>query len=99
MSDPMTQDPQFPEAELARLADGSLDASRQSELRSQIQASPALAQALAEQERTVALLRSTAEVTAPDSLRARLDTVVAEQAERFGPERRKRQWPRLRLGF
>ena len=42
----MTHDPQFPEAELARLADGSLPSERQDELRTQIQGSPALTRAL-----------------------------------------------------
>ena len=99
MTDPMAKDPQFQEAELTRLADGSLPAPRQDELRSQIQDSPALARTLAEQERAVALLRSTANVTAPDSLRARLDALAAEPPEESKPAKQKRQWPRLRLGF
>ncbi len=96
MTDPMSKDPQFPEAELARLADGSLKPERQDELRAEIQKSPALARALAEQERAVKLLRSTSEITAPDALRARLDALVAEPSQ---PAKSKRRWPRLRLGF
>lgn len=102
MNDPMAKDPQFPEAELARLADGSLESSRQGELRSKIKDSPALAHALAEQERAVSLLRSTGEVTAPDSLRARLDALVADQtgqSEQSQPAKPRREWPRLRIGF
>jgi hypothetical protein len=92
----MTGEPQFPEAELARLADGSLEPARQDELRAQVQSTPALARALAEQERAVGLLRSTADVSAPDALRARLEGMVAEQTE---PAKRKRQRPRFRFGF
>ena len=96
MTDPMAKDPKFPEAELARLADGSLDTARQEELRAQIRNSPALARTLAEQERAVKLLRSTSEVTAPDALRARLDALIAEPSQ---PAKHKRRWPRMRLGF
>jgi anti-sigma factor RsiW len=99
MTDPMTTDPQTPEAELARLADGSLDPKRQDELRAQIQKSPALVRALAEQERAVKLLRSTSEIAAPDALRAQLDALVAEPSQPAKPANRKREWPRLRLGF
>ena len=60
--------------ELAALADGSLDPQRRAELEAQIEASPILADRLAEQERAVALLRGAGdEVEAPAGLRARLD--------------------------
>ena len=60
--------------ELAALADGSLDPERRAELEAQIEASPILADRLAEQERAVALLRGAGdEVEAPAGLRARLE--------------------------
>lgn len=96
MTEDMTGEPQFPEAELASLADGSLEPSRQDELRAQIRSSPALARALAEQERAVGLVRSIGDVSAPEGLRARLESMVAEQTM---PAKRKRQRPRFRIGF
>ena len=42
----MTDDSQIPEAELARLADGSLPETRQAELQAELQRSPALTSAL-----------------------------------------------------
>ena len=60
--------------ELAALADGSLAPERRAELEAQIEASPILADRLAEQERAVALLRGAGdEVEAPAGLRARLE--------------------------
>ena len=60
--------------ELAALADGSLDPERRAELEAQIEASPILADRLAEQKRAVSLLRGAGdEVEAPAGLRARLD--------------------------
>ena len=62
------------EEELAALADGSLAPERRAELEAQIDASPILADRLAEQERAIALLRGAEdEVEAPAGLRARLD--------------------------
>src|SRR3954462_14795308 len=62
------------EEELAALADGSLAPERSAELEARIEASPILADRLADQERAVALLRSAGdEVGAPAGLRARLD--------------------------
>jgi Anti-sigma-K factor rskA len=61
-------------AELAALADGSLDPERGAALREQVAASPELADRLAEQERAVSLARSAAaEVEAPAALRARIE--------------------------
>jgi len=61
-------------AELAALADGSLDPERGAALREQVAASPQLADRLAEQERAVSLARSAAaEVEAPQALRARIE--------------------------
>jgi anti-sigma-K factor RskA len=63
------------EEELAALADGSLDPERRAELEARIEASPNLAERLAEQERAVALLQGAGdEVEAPAGLRARLET-------------------------
>ena len=60
--------------ELAALADGSLDPERRAELEAQIEASPILADRLAEQERAVSLLRGAGdEVEAPAGLSARLE--------------------------
>ena len=62
------------EEELAALADGSLAPERRAELEAQIEASPILADRLAEQERAVALLQGAGdEVEAPAGLRARLE--------------------------
>jgi anti-sigma factor RsiW len=89
--DAMNDESQFPEAELARLADGSLPARRQAKLRAELKRSPELARALSEQERAVALLRSV-DVPASDSLRLR----IQEQAETATTRRRR---PRLRFGW
>jgi anti-sigma-K factor RskA len=62
------------EEELAALADGSLDPERRAELEARIEASPILADRLAEQERAVALLQGAGEdVEAPAGLRARVE--------------------------
>ncbi len=62
------------EEELAALADGSLAPERRAELEAQIDASPTLADRLAEQERAVALVRGAGdEVEAPAGLRTRLE--------------------------
>jgi Anti-sigma-K factor rskA len=61
-------------AELASLADGSLEPERRAALEARVAASPELADRLAEQERAVALSRSVAaEVDAPAALRARIE--------------------------
>lgn len=60
-------------AELAALADGSLDAELRSAAEARVDASPELATLLAEQERSLALTRSAAQtVEAPPALRARV---------------------------
>jgi len=62
------------EEELAALADGSLAPEHRAEVEARIEASPILADRLAEQERAVGLLRSAGdEVEAPAGLRARLE--------------------------
>ena len=59
-------------AELAALADDSLEAERRAALEAQVEASPELADLLAEQQRAVALTRSATEVEAPAALRAHI---------------------------
>jgi hypothetical protein len=70
-------------AELAALADGSIASERRAELETEIAASPALADQLAEQERAVALLRGAGEaVDAPAGLKARLEAQRSPRAVR-----------------
>ncbi len=90
----MTDDTQFPEAELARLADGSLPAARQAELQAELQRSPALTGALAEQQRAISLVRAI-DVPAPDSLRRWLESQIPEEQ----PEKRRRRWAAPRFAF
>jgi hypothetical protein len=90
----MTDDSQFPEAELARLADGSLPEARQAELQAELQRSPALTRALAEQEQAVSMVRAI-DVPAPDSLR----NWLADQSAPEQPEKRRRGWAFPRFAF
>jgi hypothetical protein len=92
MDENMSNEPQSPEAELARLADGSLPEARAAELSEQVGRSPELASALAEQQRALAIV-SNAQEPAPDSLHRWLD-----QQTRPAAQRRRRR-PRLRLAF
>lgn len=74
-------------AELAALADGSLPADRRGELEERVAASQELAERLAEQQRAVALAQSaTAEVKAPEALRARIE---AQRRARSAPRPRR----------
>jgi hypothetical protein len=75
MDEEMTDERNPAEAELARLADGSLPGPRQVELRAQVKGSPELAAALAEQERAVTMLRAL-DQPAPAALRARVDELT-----------------------
>jgi len=62
------------EAELAALADGSLAPERRAALEARVEASPELAERLAEQRRAVALAQAAAaEIEAPAGLRARVE--------------------------
>jgi len=92
MSEPMHDHPEFPEAELARVADGSLAPEREAQLRGAIAADPELSAALAHQEHAVARLRAV-DVPAPAALRG----PVAQQLREAARPRRRR--PRLRLGL
>lgn len=88
----MSEQPHPSEAELARLADGSLPAKRAEELRAQVRRSPELTAALAEQERAVAMVRSVDE-RAPESLHAhvgRLAMQAGATGTRPGRDRLKR---------
>jgi anti-sigma-K factor RskA len=70
-------------SELAALADGSLAPERRAEIEARIDASPILADRLAEQERAVALLRGAeAEIEAPVGLRTRLEAQRSARAVR-----------------
>ena len=80
------QEPKHSEGELTRLADGTLPADRHADLLAQIQQSPELTAALAEQERAVTMLRSLDE-PAPAALRARLDDLTGP-----APTRRRLRW-------
>src|SRR5450755_3148481 len=88
----MTDQSQLPEAELAALADGSLPADRRAQLRARIEASPELAAALGEQERTVTMLRALDE-PAPAGLRDRVREMTDGAAQTRGP-RRAARWRR-----
>jgi hypothetical protein len=81
MDENMKDDPQLPQAELARLADGSVPSSRQTELHDQLAGSPDLARALREQQQAVSLLRSI-DAPAPDSLRRWLENQPRETSSR-----------------
>ncbi|HEX4008515.1 MAG TPA: hypothetical protein VHX62_00820 [Solirubrobacteraceae bacterium] len=99
----MTDQPDINEAELARLADGSLPDSRQAELRSQVQGSTELAAALAEQERAVSMLRAL-DQPAPARLRAQIEAMTgADGADESAPAarraRRRLARPRWRPAF
>lgn len=87
--------PKFPEAELARVADGSLAPEREAELRRQIAADSELAAALAAQERAVTMLRAV-DTAAPAALRG------AVAARLRAAERPRRGWagvPRVRIAL
>lgn len=94
MDEQMNNDPQFDEAQLARLADGSLPPERQAEFRDQSARSPALARALAEQEHAVGVLRAV-DPPAPDSLRQWLD----DQTRQAPARARLPAWLSPRIAF
>jgi anti-sigma factor RsiW len=85
----MTDERKQPDGELTRLADGSLPADRQADLLAQIERSPELTAALAEQERAVTMLRAL-DAPAPAALRARVDELTGVSAPRRAP-----RWRRL----
>src|SRR4051812_23914391 len=79
-------------AELTALADGTLDPARRGAAQARVDASPELAEALAEQRAAVLMLRTAAaEVGAPARLRAKIE------AERRSARPAARRW-RLQLG-
>ena len=78
------------DAQLARLADGSLPVGERESLRERAASSPELAAARDEQARAVALLRSTDEVVASAALRASVQGIsdgAAFRARERGPNR------------
>jgi hypothetical protein len=80
--------------DIAALADGSLEPARRDELLRRVDASPALAAALADQEAALAAIRATAGEPASDALRA---SVAALAARAPAPARRTRRRPRWAL--
>jgi hypothetical protein len=94
MDEDMTDERNPGEAELARLADGSLPEPRQAELRAQVKGSPELTAALAEQERAVRMLRAL-DQPAPAALRARVDELTGAGAR--SPRRPLIRWRRALL--
>jgi hypothetical protein len=88
MDDDMTDELKAPESELTRLADGTLPADRQADLRAQVGQSEELTAALAEQKRAVTMLRALDE-PAPAALRARLDELTGTAPARGGPRWRR----------
>lgn len=70
-------------AELAALADGSLDAAQREHALERAAASPQLDAMLDEQRHAVALLSAAAEVKAPDALHARVQQLVDERPSRL----------------
>jgi hypothetical protein len=98
------------EAELARLADGSLGESEREQLKARVASSPELQLRLREQERAVALVQSTAELAAPASLRASVAELTDGTTRRRGryegrqqgaaDRRRRATWrPRASVGL
>jgi hypothetical protein len=63
-------------ADLAALADGSLDPARRAEVAERMAQSPDLTAALAEQQQAIALLSRAAEVRAPEPLRERVQELA-----------------------
>jgi anti-sigma factor RsiW len=77
--------------DLAALADGSLDPSRRAEVSERVARSPELASALAEQQRAIALLSRSAEVEAPEPLRASVQQLADRPRINFGRSARARR--------
>jgi anti-sigma factor RsiW len=98
------------EAELTRLADGSLAESEREQLQARVAAAPELQLRLREQQRAVSLVQATAEIAAPASLRASVAELSDATTRRRGryegrqqgaAERRRRAtWrPRASVGL
>ena len=94
MDEEMTDERNPGEADLARLADGSLPEARQAELRAQVSGSPELTAALADQQRAVSMLRAL-DQPAPAALRARVDELTG--AGERSPRRPLIHWRRALL--
>ncbi|HEY3774120.1 MAG TPA: hypothetical protein VGL69_14055 [Solirubrobacteraceae bacterium] len=72
------------EAELTRLADGSLPESEREQLQATLAGSPELQTRLREQQRAVGLVQATAKITAPASLRASVAELTETPARKRG---------------
>lgn len=86
MEDDVRHELKSREADLARLADGSLPAAREVALRAEIARSPDLQAALAQQERAVSLVRALHE-PAPEQLRERIGALIADRTPAAHGER------------
>jgi anti-sigma factor RsiW len=87
--------PTHGEAELTRLADGSLPESEREALRAQVARSPELQARLREQEHAVGLVKATAELAAPAALRASMQELA--DGSGGGRARRRRAADRRRI--
>jgi hypothetical protein len=87
-------------ADLAALADGSLDPARRDEVLEQAARSPELQGMLAEQERALAVLSRATQASAPDALEARVQE-LAEQRRGLGSlgHSKRRSRPSRVIGF
>lgn len=84
------------EAELAALADGRLDPVREQRLSERLDSDPALAAAFEQQQRGLAAITAAAaDVSAPLSLRTRIE----EMERAASTPRQRRRIPRLRIGL
>jgi plasmid stabilization system protein ParE len=93
--DQLTDETPPSDAELTRLADGSLPEPDRAELRARVEGSPELRAQLRDQERAVKLVSATGEIAAPASLRASVEE-LADGATR-GRSRRDRAADRRRV--
>jgi hypothetical protein len=93
----MTDDTPPTDAQLTRLADGSLPDGERARLRERVAGSPELQARLGEQEHAVSLMRSTEEVVAPASLRAAVSGLTEGRDGGRSGARRRMPWavPRL----
>lgn len=78
----MREIPEELQAELAALADGTLEAASSERLRARVERSPALAAALQHQQRALAAMRVAESAVAPASLREAVQRLGAEAAAR-----------------
>ena len=82
---------------IGALADGSLPGPEHNAVAAEVQSSAMLRAQLREQERAVALVHATEEISAPASLRASINELTAPPAGRSAPRRRRWRGPRIFL--